>query len=446
MIDFGFLSNIIGYLTTIIICIVFKFVMKTLNDQVKSDFFSNVFLAIITILLASIHVFNQNNNILKNMIFLIGILSLYSKVVYNINWLKSIIYTSIFIYNYKIINYILFWIVIQINLKHYNYSIIEIETFIITSIFLIFSIKLVNKFKNISNDKIYYVFVVIAILGNIITTIFSFMVKKSTFYYDNVFLNILAHITNNMLPWIMAICNILLVLVVKKIIDDTNIKAENKIIKEKVDMQYKYYLGLQESQSKVKRLYHDINNHMICMKSICENKDMADKYINSLNKEINGYKNLFNSGNVILDIILNEKKSICDKNNIEIDCDVNFSKCDFIEMVDICSIFSNILDNAIEASNKILDKNIKKYINIRGTIVKKYFIVKCENNKTNIVVIKKNKFITDKKDKDLHGLGLESIKQSVEKYSGNLEVEDLDNRFIVKLYIPLKLKHDSYAN
>lgn len=446
MIDFGFLSNIIGYLTTIIICIVFKFVMKTLNDQVKSDFFSNMFLAMITILLASIHVFNQNNNILKNMIFLISILSLYSKVIYNINWLKSIIYTSIFIYNYKIINYILFWIVIKINSKHYNYSIIEIETFIITSIFLIFSIKLVNKFKNISNDKIYYVFVVIAILGNIITTIFSFMVKKSTFYYDNVFLNILAHITNNMLPWIMAICNILLVLVVKKIIDDTNIKAENKIIKEKVDMQYKYYLGLQESQSKVKRLYHDINNHMICMKSICENKDMADKYINSLNKEINGYKNLFNSGNVILDIILNEKKSICDKNNIELDCDVNFSKCDFIEMVDICSIFSNILDNAIEASNKILDKNIKKHINIRGTIVKKYFIVKCENNKTNIVVIKKNKFITDKKDKDLHGLGLESIKQSLEKYSGNLEVEDLDNRFIVKLYIPLKLKHDSYAN
>lgn len=446
MIDFGFLSNIIGYLTTIIICIVFKFVMKTLNDQVKSDFFSNMFLAMITILLASIHVFNQNNNILKNMIFLISILSLYSKVIYNINWLKSIIYTSIFIYNYKIINYILFWIVIKINSKHYNYSIIEIETFIITSIVLIFSIKLVNKFKNISNDKIYYIFVVIAILGNIITTIFSFMVKKSTFYYDNVFLNILAHITNNMLPWIMAICNILLVLVVKKIIDDTNIKAENKIIKEKVDMQYKYYLGLQESQSKVKRLYHDINNHMICMKSICENKDMADKYINSLNKEINGYKNLFNSGNVILDIILNEKKSICDKNNIELDCDVNFSKCDFIEMVDICSIFSNILDNAIEASNKILDKNIKKHINIRGTIVKRYFIVKCENNKTNIVVIKKNKFITDKKDKDLHGLGLESIKQSVEKYSGNLEVEDLDNRFIVKLYIPLKLKHDSYAN
>lgn len=446
MIDFGFLSNIIGYLTTIIICIVFKLVMKSLNDQVKSDFFSNMFLAIITIFLASIHVFNQNNNILKNMIFLIGILSLYSKVVYNINWLKSIIYTSIFIYNYKIINYILFWIVIQINLKHYNYSIIEIETFIITSIFLIFSIKLVNKFKNISNDKVYYVFIVIAILGNIITTIFSFVVKKSTFYYDNVFLNILAHITNNMLPWIMAICNILLVLVVKKIIDYTNIKAENKIIKEKVDMQYKYYLGIQESQSKVKRLYHDMNNHMICMKSICENKDMADKYISSLNKEINGYKNLFNSGNVILDIILNEKKSICDKNNIELDCDVNFSKCDFIEMVDICSIFSNILDNAIEASNKILDKNIKKHINIRGTIVKKYFIVKCENNKTNIVVIKKNKFITDKRDKELHGLGLESIKQSVEKYSGNLEVEDLDNRFVIKLYIPLKLKHDSYAN
>ena len=52
--------------------------------------------------------------------------------------------------------------------------------------------------------------------------------------------------------------------------------------------------------------------------------------------------------------------------------------------------------------------------------------------------IKKNRFITDKKDKFIHGIGLESVKSSISKYDGELNVEDLENKFLVKIYIPLK--------
>lgn len=154
-----------------------------------------------------------------------------------------------------------------------------------------------------------------------------------------------------------------------------------------------------------------------------------------MSKELNKFKEIHNTGNMILDIILNEKQNICNENNIDLTCDVNFSKCNFIEMTDVCSIFSNILDNAIEACNKTyMDK---KYIKIRGTLVKSYYVIRCENSKTNKLEIKNSKIITSKKDKFIHGIGLKSVKSSIKKYNGDLEIEDFKNKFLLQIYIPI---------
>ena len=200
-------------------------------------------------------------------------------------------------------------------------------------------------------------------------------------------------------------------------------------------MQYNYYLNLQEAQNKVKRLYHDMSNHMMCIKSMSSKKKDVNQYIDEVSKELNGIKEIYNTGNMILDIVLNEKQVDCNENNINLFCDINFSKCNFIEMIDVCSIFSNILDNAIEACNKI--KNDEKYIKIRGTFVKSYYVIRCENSKVNKVKIKNNRIISSKKDKFIHGIGLKSVKSSLKKYDGELEIEDFEDKFLVQIYIPI---------
>lgn len=124
--------------------------------------------------------------------------------------------------------------------------------------------------------------------------------------------------------------------------------------------------------------------------------------------------------------------------SIDLFCDINFSKCKFIEMADVCAIFSNILDNAVEACNSIECDKIHKNIKIRGIVVKSYYVIKCENSKTNKVKIKNNKIFTTKKDKFIHGIGLESVKSSLKKYDGEFEIENLENKFIIKVYIPLQ--------
>ncbi|WP_270507006.1 GHKL domain-containing protein, partial [Paraclostridium sordellii] len=78
-----------------------------------------------------------------------------------------------------------------------------------------------------------------------------------------------------------------------------------------------------------------------------------------------------------------------------------------------------------------------RYINIRGTIVKSYYIIKCENSKNNEIKIKNKKILTNKKDKFLHGLGLTSMKSSLNKYNGDLKFIDEENKFIINIYIPL---------
>lgn len=64
-------------------------------------------------------------------------------------------------------------------------------------------------------------------------------------------------------------------------------------------------------------------------------------------------------------------------------------------------------------------------------------MIKCENSKVNNIRLKENKILTDKKDSFLHGIGISSIKCSVEKYRGNTEISLLKGKFIMTIFIPL---------
>ena len=93
---------------------------------------------------------------------------------------------------------------------------------------------------------------------------------------------------------------------------------------------------------------------MICISNLSNEKDVKE-YVKSLDLNI-GYIN-FNFGNKILDIIISEKYQLCKDKGIRFDIVADFSN-----MMDLCVIFSNALDNAIEACDKILDDSKDKYV------------------------------------------------------------------------------------
>lgn len=257
-------------------------------------------------------------------------------------------------------------------------------------------------------------------------------------YTYNAYIMMFSLFMKNTFPYILFIINIILISIFLNSIRSEKEKVKMQFVNEKLDMQYKYYLMVKESQEKMKKVYHDMNNHMENIKILKDNSEDVNKYINSIEDEVKNIKNIYNAGNVLLDIILYEKGKVCIENNIDFKIGIDFSKCEFIEMIDITSIFSNLIDNAIEACNKINDNELKRYITIKSTFIKGYYVIRCENSKMNKIIAKNKKIFTTKEDKFLHGLGIESIKSSIKKYDGELKIKNDQYKFIASIHIPIE--------
>lgn len=311
-------------------------------------------------------------------------------------------------------------------------KLIFLEVNILTKLLLIYIVTVIKTVKlkvNLNNKQYKYIF--FSIILNLLSAILIFAtIYKTTQSVTDFALDfVIALISSSIL-----ILNIFFMWLIIRVSKDSNLRAENKCIKENIQLQHQYYLNMQESQMKVKKLYHDMKNHMICI----ENLYGKNEYVESINNQLKECNSIFNTNNMILDIILNDKKRICESKGIDLIANINFKECNFIDSADVCSIFSNMIDNAIEACENIEDNSILKKINIKGTIVKSLYIIKCENPKNNIIKLKSGKILTNKKDKFLHGIGISSMKNSIEKYNGNLEVNDLNTRFLINICIPLK--------
>ncbi|MEG1311775.1 MAG: ATP-binding protein [Romboutsia sp.] len=264
------------------------------------------------------------------------------------------------------------------------------------------------------------------------------MIKNNIEYNNIVNVAKLAGFMEAVFPYILIIINIILISIFFNSIKSEKEKAKIQLANEKLDMQYKYYLMVKESQEKMKHVYHDMNNHMKNIKHMKNRNESIDKYINNIEDEVKSSRNLYNTGNILLDIILHEKSKECIENNIDFNVGIDFRKCEFIDMIDISSIFSNLIDNAIEACKKINDNNRERYITIKSTFINGYLVVRCENSKINKILFKDNKILTSKNDKFIHGIGIESIKSSVKKYNGELKVKNYELKFIANIYFPIE--------
>ncbi|MCR8744683.1 GHKL domain-containing protein [Romboutsia lituseburensis] len=383
--------DIIYRINSIIYVVIFYLIINKIYDRRKvTKNLDYIVIFIITILTIIIPKFwYRCEYIIYNGV----LLTLLSKKVFKILLKDAFIWGMCFIFGYGILRDTIDYLcLLMLNIIRDAPPIAYVlYTSIPLTIILILVLKYFDKIVKSNLNIKYYIYIGFTVVTNIvcilcliksnrhIEDIYDFIITNNinTYIDNNNF------ITVNFIPFIeftkhsviiaIIFCNIFLIFIINNIIKKMKDESEMKSLNDKLDMQYNHYLSIQESQMKVRKLYHDINNHMACIKEL-QNEDV-NEYIDSINEELKEYKNTFTTNNMILDIILNEKNSVCKKNNIELTCDINFSKYSFIEMIDISSIFSNIIDNAIEACKKVEDN---RYISIRGTVVKSYYVIKCK--------------------------------------------------------------------
>ncbi|MCR8747219.1 sensor histidine kinase [Romboutsia lituseburensis] len=427
--------NIIICLSTMVEWLMLKFVLDKLGNKKTSDKMIRVSVILISFIISFLTIKNVNPNLKLFMGIIMGCLLYFLN--YDTNKFKAIIVNLVYWMVLIGLDFISLNFILTIN-KTSNINellkndMLRLELIIISKLLLVSIIPIIKSLKiNVIFKKKEILYIITLILANILSIVVIFTLSLD-------FRN--RSLTQELILLFMSIMlilsNISLIKIIGRIIKANNIELENKLIIEKIEMQYKYYSNMKESQLKVRKLYHDMNNHIACIKKLYKNNGEVDAYIDGITSELHSCKSIISTGSMILDIIINDKKDICDKNDIDFEVDLNFSRCNFIDMIDICSIFSNLIDNAIEASLKV--DNRDRYIQLKGNIVNNFFVLKCENNKSNKVELNKGTIITDKKDNFVHGIGIKSIKGSIEKYNGEMSIDFTDDKFKVQVYIPLK--------
>lgn len=209
----------------------------------------------------------------------------------------------------------------------------------------------------------------------------------------------------------------------------------DSIMKDKtLKLQEDYYKKIIDNYSNIRKFKHDIKGHLAVVNELINSKnyDEANVYIGNMSEAITG-KDIYNTNNIYISSILNSFDQSFIDNKIEFDLSYYIISDLKMNSMDICSLFYNLILNAVEANLKIEDKRfIKLYIaNIKNNVLIK--IVNPVDENFNLDIIKENK--TTKEDKENHGFGLITINNIISKYNGNIDYSIHDQYLIADITI-----------
>ena len=194
----------------------------------------------------------------------------------------------------------------------------------------------------------------------------------------------------------------------------------------------RHYETTQSNIDLINRKCHDLKYQI---RAIAESGKVGERVIGDIERAISVYDSTVNTGNKTLDVLLTEKSLLCRDNDISFTCVADGSKLDFINEVDLFTLFGNALDNALEAvmrvdkSRRIVGLTIKSEGGLVSVTLNNYF----DGN----IDLSGGLPKTTKEDAALHGYGVRSIKDIVEKYGGDMYISTKGGIFSLNiLFMP----------
>ena len=186
-------------------------------------------------------------------------------------------------------------------------------------------------------------------------------------------------------------------------------------------------------QEELRRVRHDMNNQLVAIQGYFHEGDIAggEAYVTSLLQNLQTPSSRIRTGNSALDAILSTKKALAESKGITVDMEVQISDQLPLEPVDVCVIFGNALDNAIEACDRITQG--EKKINL--VLVQREGKLLCHLANTAPINSSKDFSITSKSDKKNHGFGLVNLRESLEKYDCEPTITYKDGQFSLKFVV-----------
>lgn len=205
---------------------------------------------------------------------------------------------------------------------------------------------------------------------------------------------------------------------------------------QQMNIQLKHMDEIVLKQNELRRVKHDMVNQLIAIKSYLDNADISggQQYVAGLTDQLQYISQSINTGNNALDAILSTKKSLAESKGIVFNTEIRIQERLPLDPKDLCIIFGNALDNAIEACDR-LPENAEKRIDL--LLVQDAHSLFCTLSNT-APAHSDRRFTTSKADTINHGFGLQNIRDALANYGAEPSIEQEGERFSLSFNIVLQ--------
>lgn len=202
--------------------------------------------------------------------------------------------------------------------------------------------------------------------------------------------------------------------------------------KKEFEAEYSFFKDYKEQQQDTIKFRHDWKNHMLLLQEMLEKEEYekAESYFKELTASTLESVHKIATGNELIDMILSTKMNALEENKITLQCKGVLSEFNFMKHVDVCILLSNLIDNAIEANEKVEGF---RYISLKAKKTEQLFYLEIRNPMEGKLQLEDHRILTTKEEKDNHGIGLQNVQDIIEKYNGEYHITTENQEYVFQM-------------
>ncbi len=233
--------------------------------------------------------------------------------------------------------------------------------------------------------------------------------------------------------WLMCL---IMYFIVQQMSKDNQTKLEYELMKEKEKYSKESMEIIKRSNEELREFKHDLKNYLLPLQEAMETMPQSEmvKVWEKINQKIEDVQTLIQTGNSYVDSMINTKITLARSEKVDVKCTI-LSKMEGIDDLEFCTVFGNLMDNAIEAERKVTGK---KEIIIFVEEKMGYLRLEIQNKIEKSVLNENSSLNTTKKDTSSHGIGHKSVKRTMQKVGGALKYYETGDLFCAEAVFPIK--------
>lgn len=265
--------------------------------------------------------------------------------------------------------------------------------------------------------------------GNSKKAIFSalvllFCVGMARLTHDNAERNSIAVATESIYQ---VLCGVFILLMQFGVMERAKLTHSVDTMRELIHEQHNQYRQSKDSMEIVNEKYHDL-------KSLLEgyHGQISGAQIDKLRETVEKFDTFVDTGNRVLDLVIAEKRAICNQREIELTTLVDGAGLAFMEELDLYSLINNMLNNAIDAVSKLPQG--ERFITLTAVAKDGMASIHAENPYSGTVTMESG-LPQSQREASYHGFGMKSMVRIVERYGGTLAVKPENSMFYLDILL-----------